>query len=184
MTEAVTEKSVVLTTAELNVELVFRDKHAPMESVSELVLPNAPELTEVSELAVGIDATEMDVVELAPTAIPATSDVVMEHANVSPTVTTSTVEMMAAEDPVELVPEVLSAKEPATHSPDNATSTVTLICELKLESSRPTLWLLPLVQSRSLDPAILQLHPTFTQAPIPDFSQLTFPPESMDRINL
>jgi hypothetical protein len=155
VTEAVTEKSAVLTTAELNVELVFPDKHAPMESVSELVLPNAPELTEVSELAVGIDATEMDVVELAPTAIPATSDVVMEHANVSPTVTTSTVEMMAAEDPVELVPAVLSAKEPATHSPDNATSTVTLTFELKLESSSPTIWLPPPVQSPSLDPAIL-----------------------------
>jgi hypothetical protein len=124
--EAVMERNVVPITVELNVEIVLLAKPASMESVQELVLLSVFELTVASGPVVGIDATEMVVVVLVLTAILATSVVVTELANVSLTVTTSTVVMMVVEDPVEPVSTELSAKELTTSSLDNATTTATL----------------------------------------------------------
>jgi hypothetical protein len=124
--EAVMERNVVPITVELNVEIVLLAKPASMEFVQELVLLSVFELTVASGPVVGIDATEMVVVVLVLTAILATSVVVTELANVSLTVTTSTVVMMVVEDPVEPVSTELSAKELMTSSLDNATTTATL----------------------------------------------------------
>lgn len=138
---------------------------------------------EPSELVVGTDVTPMDVVELALTVRLATSVAEMEPANVFPTVTTSTVVMMDAEDPVEPAKVVLSAKDQLIPSLINVTSTVTLKSVLKSESSRPTLWLLRPVLLLSLA-LTASRHPTaFTQDLLQDTSLLMSPPESMEITN-
>jgi hypothetical protein len=154
-----------------------------MESVQELVLPNVPDLMEPSEPVDGTDVTPMVVVELAPTARPAISVVEMEHAGVSPTVTTSTVVMMVVVDPVEPVMVEQSAKELLIPSPINATSTVTLRSESKSENSRPTSWLEKLALLQSLDPTALRLPAMSTQDPTPVTSLWMSPPESMEITN-
>jgi len=147
-TEAVLERSADLITVEPSVEPVYQDKPViPMESVLVLVLPNVLDLMEPSELVDGIVAMPTEDVEPAPTPIPATSDAETELASVSPTVTTSTAVMTVVVDLVEPAKVEPSAKDQVIPSPTNVTSTATLRSELRLESSRPTIWCLKHAQS-------------------------------------
>lgn len=182
-TEVAMERNVVLTTVEPFVELASLDKPVTMESAQEPVLLNVPDQMALSEPVVGIDATVKDDVEPAPTAPPATSVAVTVPASVSPTVTTSTAVTTDVEDLVEPVLMEESVKLPATHSPVNATSTVTLKSELKSERTEPETWLVQLVQLPLLVPTP-SMHPQIpTQDPTQDSSLLIFQQASMETTN-
>jgi hypothetical protein len=98
------------------------------ENVLEHAHPNVFDLMEPSELAVGTD------VEVAVDLAHLVTDAETEPASATPTVTTSTVEMMVVEEAVVPAKEEPSVKELLTPILNNATSTVTLKSELKLES--------------------------------------------------
>jgi hypothetical protein len=128
VTEAAQVSNADLTDVEPPVETVLPDKLVSQENVLEHAHPNVFDLMEPSELAVGTD------VEVAVDLAHLVTDAETEPASATPTVTTSTVEMMVVEEAVVPAKEEPSVKELLTPILNNATSTVTLKSELKLES--------------------------------------------------
>lgn len=135
---------------------------------------------EVPEPVVGTVATEMVVVEPAPKVRPVTSVVVTEHANVSRHVTISTVVMMVVEEPAEPARMEPSAKVPLISTQVNATSTVILTSELRLESFKPIIWLSAPAVSTLLVLMPILLPTNCILVPILDFSLLMCPLESTE----
>jgi len=145
VTEDAQASNADLTTVERLVEIVLLDKLVFLENVLELVPHNVSELMVHSELAVGTDVVAAVVHALLDT------DAETELASATPTVITSTVEMMVVEELVELAKEEPSAKERLILILNNVTSTVTLKSELKSENSRPTILLEKLAELMLLD---------------------------------
>jgi hypothetical protein len=144
VTEVALDSSVDLTDVVPPAVNALLDKLASQENVLELAHPNVFVLTEPSELAVGTDVE--DAVEAAQLA----SDAVTELANATLTVKTDTVVKMVVEDlavPAKMVPSAKLLKIP---TPDNATSTVSLKSELKLERLPPETWSVDSVMLTSL----------------------------------
>lgn len=145
VTEVALDLSVDLTDVVPPVVNALLDKLASQENVLELAHPNVFVLTEPSELAVGTDVE--DAVEAAQLA----SDAVTELANATPTVKTDIVVMTDVEDLAVPASMVVFANLLEIPTQDNATSTVSLKSELKLERLDQETWSMDSVMLTLLD---------------------------------
>jgi hypothetical protein len=134
------------TVAEPPAENVYLAKPVSTAYVLELAHHNVLETTEPSEPVVGIAA------EAAVVVAQKASDVVTEFVSVTPTVRTSTVDLMVVAVNVEPVLETeLSVKEPQTPSLNNARTFATLTSESKSERKSLTDMLQKFVPFPSVD---------------------------------